>query len=188
MEPLNLTGNYRLAVAVVMGIALGFALIKADLCWRKPVREALQLRNGRVIKSVFTMFALGVILFFWGSKLGAMVLHVRPIYLWSSLIGGMLAGAGLVMTSLTPTTAIASLASGRLHALWVLIGMALAIPAVKYISATLSLTLYSWDLSLSGPGAGGGAFFDRTNPALYIVTIMIFLVLLVHFTIGDSEE
>ena len=103
------------------------------------------------------------------------------------IIPGALTGAGLVISSLTPTTAVASLAAGRLRAVWVLLGMALAIPAVKSVSGFLSDTLYRWDMALDRP-ALPDAFFSAANPGLYLTAVLLALLLLVHFTIGDPEE
>ena len=188
MAPIELSGNWKLAAAVLVGLALGFTLVKSDLIWQKTVRSALQLRNGRIIKSVLLALALGVVFVFLASRAGLLPKAlVHPAFLWSALLGGALTGAGLVMSSLTPTTAVASLAAGRLRAVWVLLGMALAIPAVKSVSGFLSDTLYRWDMALDRP-ALPDAFFSAANPGLYLTVVLLALLLLVHLTIGDPEE
>ena len=188
MAPIELSGNWKLAAAVLVGLALGFTLVKSDLIWQKTVRSALQLRNGRIIKSVLLALALGVVFVFLASRAGLLPKAlVHPAFLWSALLGGALTGAGLVISSLTPTTAVASLAAGRLRAVWVLLGMALAIPAVKSVSGFLSDTLYRWDMALDRP-ALPDAFFSAANPGLYLTAVLLALLLLVHFTIGDPEE
>ena len=64
MAPIELSGNWKLAAAVLVGLALGFTLVKSDLIWQKTVRSALQFRNGRIIKSVLLALALGVVFVF----------------------------------------------------------------------------------------------------------------------------
>ncbi|MBR4957627.1 MAG: hypothetical protein IKZ31_07685, partial [Lentisphaeria bacterium] len=62
----------------------------------------------------------------------------------------------------------------------------LAIPFVNIITTILSCTVYSW-CRMSSPPAPK-AFFDMSDPALYIAAGMCILLLLVHFTAGDKEE
>ena len=38
MAPIELSGNWKLAAAVLVGLALGFTLVKSDLIWQKTVR------------------------------------------------------------------------------------------------------------------------------------------------------
>ncbi len=186
--PLDLSGNYKLAMALLAGLVLGFALVKSDLVWRKNVMDALRLRDGRILKSVFLMLGLGTLLYDLACRAGMLESPlVHSSYLWSSLFGGILSGIGLVLAAATPMTAIASLAAGRFQMIWVLIGMALAIPAVNSLSGPLSEALRNHDPSLE-PASFSPEFFTFGNPALYIIGTMIALILLVHYTAGDSSD
>lgn len=180
-------GNYRIAVAVVIGMALGFSLIKSDLVWRREVRSALALRAGRLLNTVFLALCAGIFLYQAVRYLGWVPAgpQVRPAFLWTSLLGGMLCGAGILICGNTPTTALAAFGGGRLQALWGLAGMALAYPAVRMVSSLLSETVYRRDVVLSRPEAAT-ALLSAANPALYAGAAMAVLILLVHFTIGDS--
>lgn len=184
---MTLTGNYRLFVAVLIGIAIGFALIKADLVRRKSVLDALRLRNGRTIEAMLFFLGAGILFFFAARAAGWSAVHVRPGYLWSSLLGGLLCGAGVMLSGVTPTTTLAALGSGRLQMIWVLLGMALAYPAVEQTSEFLSRLIGRWDLAMGRPPVPA-EFFQTDNPALYLVLVLAGLIALVHFTIGASSR
>ena len=187
LEPLNLTGTPRLIAALAIGILIGFTLVKANLAGRRPVLDALRLRNGNAINTVLTTLLTGMAIFFFARLHGAVSVHTHTGYLWASLIGGVCCGLGLLLAGLTPVTALAALGGGGLHSLWAIGGMALAVPAAKYVSDALSRTLYRWDATL--PAAPEPAvFFDAGNPALYLGGVLIALIVLVRFTLGNKAK
>ncbi len=184
---MTLTGNYRLFAAVLIGVAIGFVLIKADLVRRGSVLDALRLRNGKAIESVLFLLCAGTVFFFAARLMGWTGIHIRPGYLWSSLLGGLFCGAGIMLSGLTPTTTLAALGSGRLQALWVLLGMALAYPVVRTVSKFVSDIISRWDMAMGRPPMPV-EFFSADNPALYIVLALAGLIALVHFTVGASSK
>ncbi len=187
MEPLGLTGNYKLAAAIIMGMVTGFVIMKSDLPWRDSVLTMLRLRNGRLIKTILLALALGLVGFYFGQHYGLVRTHVPPTFFWPALIGGILCGLGLVAAALTPAGALVSIAAGKFYAIWVLIGMMIALPAVKVVSGVLERTLYTWSEPLSMPEAVP-ELFSAGNPVLYAAGTLLALLLLVHFTVGDPEE
>ena len=186
MHPLDLPETYKLAFAIIIGILYGVVFCKSGFADPAAVRNALRLRNGRLIKTVLLALGLGTVLFFFARRLGLVEVQVHRAYLWGSLFGGVFSGVGLVLCGLSATTALGALGSGRLHALWSIVGMILAIPFVNIITAFLSCTVFSW-CRMSKPPVPK-AFFDMSDPALYIAAGMCILLLLVHFTAGDKEE
>ncbi len=187
MSPLDLPASYKLAAGIVAGMILGFVLVKSDFSNSSSVKEAVQLRNGRVIKTLLLWLGLGSILFFIARRMGMADIHVRSSYIWGAVFGGIFCGTGLVACGMTPLTAISSFASGKFYALWTLAGMLLAYPLVSGVSSLLSKTVYLKSMAVDEP-ATPYRFFDMSNPALYVTVIMLILLLAVHFTIGDSEE
>jgi hypothetical protein len=188
MEPLALTGNYRLVAAIFVGIAFGFLLIKSDLAWRSTCLNAIRLKDSRVLKTFLFSIAIGVTLFFFMEKSGLVRVHVRPAYFWASLMGGIICGTGISLCCRVPVTAIASLAAGRLYVIWVILGMLLAYPCVNFMSVFLSKTIYNWSEPIKTE-ASVGSFFNLTNASLWVAGISLLLVLFLHFTLGgDSDE
>ena len=187
MEPLALTGTLRIAIAIIVGIGLGVLLEKADLIWRKTTLNALKLKNGRLLNTFLFSIIVGVLLFPLAQHSGLVNIHIRPAAFWPSLIGGLLCGIGLVICAKVPLTAIASLAAGRIHAIWVIIGMILAYLAVNAVSKWLSETLYSWSKPIAyHPQIGD--YFSFANPALWVAAAAMVLVLFIQFTIGSGGE
>lgn len=187
MQPLDLPATYKLAAAIVMGMAFGFVLVKSDLAWPKSIMDALRLRNGRIIKTLLLALGAGAVLFFYARQAGMVEVHVRTSYLWGSIFGGIFCGAGLVLAAMTPVTIVVNFAAGRYYAFWALVGMILAYPALNTVSHWLLKTVFRLSEPVTSPLTPMD-FFAPDNPALYVAAIMAFLLLLVHFTVGDPEE
>ncbi len=187
MHPLDLSDNYKLAAAIIVGMAFGFAFIKSDLTWTNSLLDAMRLRNGRIIKTMLLTLAAGTVLFFCARRIGLAEVRVRPSYFWGSLLGGVFTGVGMVLCAMTPMTALSNVAAGRFHAVWPLAGMLLAMSAVRLVSDQLSRSIYRWSEPMSAPPEPW-SFWAVDNPALYAAGILTALLLLVHFTVGDPEE
>ncbi len=186
MHPLDLPEAYKLAFSIVIGILYGIVFCKSGLADPVAVKNALRLRNGRLIKTVLLALGAGTVLFFFARRLGLVEVQVHRAYLWGSLFGGVFSGVGLVLCGLSVTTALSALGSGRLHALWSIGGMVLAIPFVNVVTDFLSNTVYSWHRLGNPPEPK--RFFELSDPALYVACGMCILLLLVHFTAGNKEE
>lgn len=144
MEPLALSGTYRIVAAILFGIALGFILIRSELAWRKTFLDQLSMRNSQFFKTLFTSIAVGIILFYLLKKIGIVHLNIRPTYFWGAALGGMICAAGVVFCGQIPSTAIAAIGAGRIYALWVFAGMMAALPVVQLISKGISGTINEW--------------------------------------------
>ncbi len=187
MEPLALTGNLRIAIAIIAGIGLGVLLEKSDLIWRKATLNALRLKDGRLLSTFLFSIVIGTLLFQLLNQQGLVNVQVRPAAFWPSLIGGIICGIGLLLCAKVPISAIASFAAGRIHALWVIIGMLLAYPVVSAVSGLLSDTLYKWSKPIPYHQQAGD-YFSLENPALWIAIISLVLILFIQFTIGRSDN
>jgi Sulphur transport len=187
MEPLALTGNLRIAIAIIAGIGFGVLLEKSDLIWRKTTLNALRLKDGRLLTTFLFSIFVGVMLFQLLLQQGLVNIQVRPAAFWPSLIGGIICGIGLIICAKVPISAIASFATGRIHALWVIIGMILAYSAVNAVSGFLSDTLYTWSKPIPYHEQAGD-YFSFANPALWLSIISLVLVLFIQFTIGRGDN
>ena len=185
-SPMHLSSTAKFIAAGFLGFLVGFAMLKSDLIWRRTVSGIFLLKNGRLIKTILLYLLLGTVGFFILRNMNLVEVNVVKGYFWSSIIGGLLAGIGMTLCGFTPTSAIASLSCGRLYTLWTLLGMLISIPFVRYANDFLSRSIYSWGdriLSVYQPSN----FFTASNPGFYIVLISLFLIFLVHFTVGDGE-
>ena len=187
MEPLALTGTVRIAVAIIVGIGLGVLLEKSDLIWRKTTLNALRLKDGRLLNTFLFSMVIGVMLFQLAHHNGLVNSHFRPAAFWPSLLGGIICAIGLIICAKVPISAIASFATGRIHALWVIIGMILAYSAVNAVAKVLSETLYSWSKPILYHEQAGD-YFSFNNPALWVSIVTLILVLFIQFTIGRNNN
>jgi Sulphur transport len=187
MEPLALTGNMRIAIAIIAGIGFGVLLEKSDLIWRKATLNTLRLKDGRLLTTFLFSIFVGTMLFQSAHRNGLVNIQVRPAAFWPSLIGGIICGIGLLICAKVPISAIASFAAGRIHALWVIIGMLLAYSVVSAVSGFLSDTLYTWSKPIPYHEQAGD-YFSLGNSALWIAVVSLVLVLFVQFTIGSGKS
>lgn len=184
MEPLALTGNYKLAAAIVLGILLGALLIKAELASRKKILDGLRFHDSTILCTFLFSIAAGAGLFFLASKYGLVGMHVRPAYFWGALSGGIIAGLGVAFCGSVPMTAVAELASGKLTALWTICGFLLAIPAVKAAAKVIDNLMRGWNRPLSSG-------VPVTMALFWTVIVCLTIAFLVHFSLsggGSSSE
>lgn len=185
MSPMDLSGNYKLAVALVGGMIFGFMLIKSGLTDTGRVRKLFQLRDGGMLVLVLTGFVSGALLFYLAGRAGMARVHAPEASLWSSLAGGVVSGVGIVAMGMIPVAALAALAGGRMPALAAIAGMLLAFPAVSACRRVLP--------GIFDAGASLGAspppthFWTVGNPCLWVILAGAVMLIVVHFAAGDGE-
>ncbi|HBC86411.1 MAG TPA: hypothetical protein DCZ94_05605 [Lentisphaeria bacterium] len=144
MEPLALSGTYRLIAAIIFGMLLGFIFIRSELAWRKTFIDQFSMKSSQLFKTIFCAVAVGIILFYLLKMAGLVHLNIRPTYFWGAVLGGMICAAGTVFCGQVPSTAVAAIGAGRIYAIWVFAGMMMALPFVQLISRYISETIYKW--------------------------------------------
>jgi uncharacterized protein YjeT (DUF2065 family) len=184
---MELTDNYRLAIAILIGMFCGFLLVKSDLAWRKACLNMFLLRDGRLLKTLLFSLGVGVVMVYFLQNAEVLSLQLRPSFFWASLIGGSISGIGLALCCRVPITVIAALGAGRIYVLWCLVGMLLAMSFVDAISNKLSASIYSWSKPLEEPQQAT-SFLDMANPALWIVVISLVLLVFIHFIFSGEVE
>lgn len=115
-----------LAVAVVLGAGFGFALERSGLGNALKLIGQFYGRDFAVMKVMFSALLVATLGVFWLSRFGLLDLravYVPQTFLWPQLAGGLLFGAGLVLAGLCPGTACVAAATGRVDALFVLLGI-----------------------------------------------------------------
>jgi MFS family permease len=186
MHPLSLDGNWRLVAGIVLGMAFGFLIVKSGIVWRKTLIEQLFLKNMRFIKTFMISISLGAVFFLLCYNWGLVTVQFRPMFFWGSVVGGLLTAAGIALCGQVPASAVASLATGRLYALWGLVGMFLAFPFVKVVSGWLSDTVYRWPAPFSTDPTLQ-AYFGTESP-FWIAGCALFIALFLELIRTDAEE
>ncbi len=186
MHPLALDGNWRLVAGILLGIVFGFLLVKSKVAWRKTLIDQLFLKNTYFIKMFLVSVSVGSILFFFCAKWGLVNPQFRAVYFWGAAIGGLLTAIGLALCGQIPSSTVASLASGRLYAIWVLAGMLLAIPVVHVVSDGLAKTLSKWPVPFQEETLQD--LFSSPQICFWIAGISIIAALFLEFIRTNSEE
>ena len=171
IEPLDLTGNTRLAVAIIFGIFLGVLLVKCDFADRQAVRKNMTFGSMQMAKTLLLSLGLGMIIFALLGNAHVVQAHHPSMSIWGVMLGGICCGAGLGIGGLVPVTAVAALASGRLYALWVLLGMALAIPAAKLIHNVIPSVIENFSDSVAVQMEPSDGLFAMNSPVLWVSSI-----------------
>ena len=175
VEPLALTGNIRMAAAIIYGIFLGVLLIKCGFADRVEVKENLTFKKMKMVKILLLAAGLGMIVFAILRNFHTVQSHAPTPGFWGVLAGGIVMGIGLGINGLAPISAVAALASGRLYALWCLLGMALAVPAASWIRTTCGSVLDKFNAPLNNVLSVEGSFWSWENPALWVAIISLVL-------------
>ena len=186
MEPLALSGDYRLIAGILLGIIFGFVLVKIGIAWHKTMVDQLFLDNITFMKIFLVSICVGTVLFHFASKAGLVHPHFRPMFFWGAAAGGLLTAVGLAICGHVPATAVAGLAGGRIYSLWVLVGMMIAMPAVSFVSEFLSSTVYKWNAPFQCPETLDQLFSGSVY--VWIPIISGFLALFLDFITIDNKK
>lgn len=129
----ELSGGWKMILAVLIGFGFGFSLVKTGLCDPKRLRQFLLWRDAELWQSLAgaTFFA-ALFTYFLRCRNALPVIHSGGSYV-ALLLGGALCGIGMMMAGATPLTSLASLASGRLQALWFFLGGAVAVWGIGFL-------------------------------------------------------
>ncbi len=136
-----------LVVAVLIGIAFGFVLERAGFGRAEKLSAQFYLRDMTVFKVMFTAIVTAMLGLVIVSSFG--LVNLRDIsesisswtYIWPMLFGGLLLGAGFIISGYCPGTSIVASASGNVDGIFAFGGVVtgtfiyselLQIPAVHH--------------------------------------------------------
>lgn len=128
----SLYGEHRvlgLALAVVLGIAFGFVLERGGLGRVQKLVGQFYGNDMTVLRVLFTAIVTAMVGAVILSALGVLDLPFvqarYPTFLWPMIVGGIVLGAGFVVSGYCPGTSVVAVASGKLDALAAIGGMTL---------------------------------------------------------------
>jgi len=128
----SLSGDSRelgLVLAVLLGFAFGFVLERAGFGRGDKLAAQFYLRDLTVFKVMFSGIVTAMLGVMLASGVGLVDLKllsegaVSTTYLWSMIIGGLLLGAGFIISGYCPGTSAVSAASGNLDGLFTFLGV-----------------------------------------------------------------
>jgi uncharacterized protein len=128
--PFVIGDHAALLLAVLIGIAFGWALERAGLGSARKLAGQFYLTDLTVFKVMFSAILVAMLGAFWLGWLGVLDLsrvYVPETWLLPQIAGGVVFGAGFVIAGLCPGTSCVSAATGRLDGAVVMLGMFLGV-------------------------------------------------------------
>jgi rhodanese-related sulfurtransferase len=114
----GLFGAYAgLLVGTLVGIAFGFVLERAGFGRARNLAAQFYLTDVRVLKVMFSAIVTALVGMTFLAGIGVLDLSqitVPETYLWPQLVGGLLLGAGFIVSGYCPGTGLVAIASGNL--------------------------------------------------------------------------
>ena len=118
--------NIGLVVAFVIGIGFGFFLERAGFGNARKLAAQFYFTDLRVFKVMFTAIVTAMLGVFFLSISGFMdlsLVYLTPTFLVPQMVGGLILGAGFVVGGYCPGTACVGVATGRIDALVLFLGI-----------------------------------------------------------------
>jgi len=148
LTPVSLLG------AVAIGVAFGFVLERSGFGRAQKLVAQFYLTDMAVFRVMFTAVvtsALGSSLLAAVGVLDLKAVTVNyPTFLWPMLAGGLLVGAGFVVSGYCPGTSVVAAASGKLDGLLTVVGVVIGMVAYAEVQPAVA--------TLHESGKLGGVF------------------------------
>ncbi len=103
-------------IAVLIGAAFGWSLERAGLGDAPKLAGQFYLRDFTVVKVMFSALLTAMLGLFWLGRLGQVdlaTIYVPETWVMPQIAGGLVFGAGFVLSGLCPGTSCVAAASGR---------------------------------------------------------------------------
>jgi hypothetical protein len=114
----GLFGTYAgLLVGTLVGVAFGFVLERAGFGRARNLAAQFYLTDLRVLKVMFSAIVTALVGMTFLSGIGVLdlaLITVPETFLWPQLVGGLLLGAGFIVSGYCPGTGVVAIASGNL--------------------------------------------------------------------------
>jgi rhodanese-related sulfurtransferase len=132
--PLNAFTDFgvdlTLLLSALLGVGFGFMLERGGFGSSKVLAGIFYLKDWRVLKVMFTAIVTAMLGLYLLQGLGLVVMDAiafRPTFVGAQVVGGLLLGIGFVTAGYCPGTSVVGLVSGKLDALFVMVGIILGI-------------------------------------------------------------
>jgi uncharacterized protein len=155
-----------IALAIALGAAFGFALDRVGATNPEYIIRMLNLSNLHLMKTILTGIGIASILMFGALMLGVLDpghLSVKTAY-FGVFVGGLLLGLGFAIAGYCPGTGLTALATGRIDALFFVVGGLVGAAAYMVSHVTVAETVLM--NSIAGGKATLGPAPGTNYPAL----------------------
>lgn len=115
-----------LMVAFAIGIGFGFFLERAGFGSARKLTDQFYFKDLSVLKVMFTAILtamLGLFYLSWMGLVDLSLVYFGPTYLFPQIVGGLILGIGFVIGGYCPGTSVVALSTGKVDALFFLLGV-----------------------------------------------------------------
>jgi hypothetical protein len=173
-----------LLIALLIGTGFGFSLEQAGFSSSRKLVGMFYGYDTTVIKVFFTAAIVALVGSQFLSYFGLLNLNqvfVNEFYVYASIVGGVIMGAGFIMGGFCPGTGLSALSIGKIDALFYVVG--------GFTGAFLFAETYPWIQNLAngsykGPVKIDAAFGIPTG----VFILMLITAAAVMFWIGELAE
>jgi hypothetical protein len=119
---------FGLLAGTVIGVGFGFSLERAGFGRARNLAAQFYLTDTRVLKVMFSAIVTALVGMALLSGIGLLDLAqvtVPETFLWPQLVGGLVLGAGFIVSGYCPGTGVVAIASGNLDGVVALLGIML---------------------------------------------------------------
>ncbi|WP_372933461.1 YeeE/YedE thiosulfate transporter family protein [Mariniphaga sediminis] len=188
MGPLIVNGiiseNTNLFLAFIIGIGFGFVLESNGFSSSRRLAGMFYGYDTTVLKVFFTAALVGAVgllfmsLFHW---IDLSYIYINPTYLWSTLGGGVIMGAGFILGGYCPGTSFCAASIGKMDALAFIGGM--------FIGIFIFAEGYPlWENFYYAKFLGAPLLSDMLGASRGLLTLLVILVALGMFWVGEWAE
>ena len=115
-----ITDNTNLLFAFLIGIGFGFVLEASGFSSSRKLAGVFYGYDTVVLKVFFTAAItamLGLLFFSLFGWIDLSLIYINPTYLWSTLLGGAIMGAGFIIGGFCPGTSFCAVSIGKIDAM-----------------------------------------------------------------------
>jgi uncharacterized protein len=179
-----ISDNTNLFLAFLIGIGFGFVLESNGFSSSRRLAGMFYGYDTTVLKVFFTAAITGAVgllfmsLFKW---IDLSYIYINPTYLWSTLGGGVVMGAGFIMGGYCPGTSFCAASIGKLDGLAFIGGMLIG---VLIFAEGFPL----WQNFYEAKFMGAPLLSDLLGASRGVLTFLIILAALGMFWVGEWAE
>ena len=179
------SGNIEIFIAIVFGVLFGYFLEVSGLGSPKKLNAQFTLKDWTVFKVMFTSIVVASI-GLWLLSLIEMVdfstMRISTTYFWAMLIGGALLGTGLSVGGYCPGTSVVGLFSGRIDALFFMVGILIG-TFIFALSFDFLEPLYK-----AAEGPQRETLSELVNLPVWVILTLLVIIAVIGFRIGNKFE
>ena len=179
-----ISDNANLFFAFLIGIGFGFVLEINGFSSSRRLAGMFYGYDTTVLKVFFTaaiVAAVGLLFMSLFNWIDLSSIYINPTYLWSTLGGGVIMGAGFIFGGYCPGTSVCAASIGKLDALAFVGGIFIGI-----FIFTEGFPL--WENFYNAKYLGSPVLSEYLGSSRGVLTLLMILVALGMFWVGDWSE